>query len=212
MGYTPGPIYSEILQALLRARLDGKLHNRQEEMEFVQQKFDKKRGERPGLPAIPARKKVDRSKHSQYTAERQLEKNEPSASLNPSSGRKGDHSEPMSKQRVLSGMRPSGKLHLGNLVGALENWKKLQDEYDCFFFAADWHALTTEYGTPEIDPGEHPGNDDRLAERGAIPGKKRSFSTIADQGARGAPPAALHDHAAPLAGARSDSIKSNSRN
>jgi len=55
----------------------------------------------------------------------------------------------MTKQRVLSGMRPSGKLHLGNLVGALENWKKLQEDYDCFFFAADWHALTTEYHCPE---------------------------------------------------------------
>jgi tryptophanyl-tRNA synthetase len=54
----------------------------------------------------------------------------------------------MSKQRVLSGMRPTGKLHLGNLVGALQNWKKMQDEYDCFFFAADWHALTTEYEDP----------------------------------------------------------------
>ncbi len=58
----------------------------------------------------------------------------------------------MSKQRVLSGMRPSGKLHLGNLVGALDNWRKLQDEYDCFFFVADWHALTTEYSNPEIIP------------------------------------------------------------
>ncbi len=56
----------------------------------------------------------------------------------------------MSKQRVLSGMRPSGKLHLGNLVGALENWRKLQEDYDCFFFAADWHALTTEYNGTEI--------------------------------------------------------------
>lgn len=56
----------------------------------------------------------------------------------------------MDKQRVLSGMRPSGKLHLGNLVGALENWKKLQEDYECFFFAADWHALTTEYSNPEI--------------------------------------------------------------
>jgi tryptophanyl-tRNA synthetase len=56
----------------------------------------------------------------------------------------------MSKQRVLSGMRPSGKLHLGNLMGALENWKQLQDDYDCFFFAADWHALTTEYNGTEI--------------------------------------------------------------
>lgn len=56
----------------------------------------------------------------------------------------------MDKQRVLSGMRPSGKLHLGNLAGALENWKKLQEDYECFFFAADWHALTTEYSSPEI--------------------------------------------------------------
>ncbi len=55
----------------------------------------------------------------------------------------------MTKQRILSGMRPSGKLHLGNLMGALDNWKKLQDDYECFFFAADWHALTTEYENPE---------------------------------------------------------------
>jgi len=49
------------------------------------------------------------------------------------------------KGRVLSGMRPTGKLHLGNYVGALRNWVKLQYEYDCFFFIADWHALTTDY-------------------------------------------------------------------
>jgi len=42
-------------------------------------------------------------------------------------------------------MRPSGKLHLGHYIGVLVNWKKLQEEYDCYFFAADWHALTTEY-------------------------------------------------------------------
>jgi len=47
------------------------------------------------------------------------------------------------KKRILSGMRPSGKLHLGNYAGALENWIQLQDEYDNFFFVADWHALTT---------------------------------------------------------------------
>ncbi len=50
-----------------------------------------------------------------------------------------------SRPRVLSGMRPTGKLHLGNYVGALQNWVRLQDEYDCFFFVADWHALTTDY-------------------------------------------------------------------
>ena len=51
----------------------------------------------------------------------------------------------MSKKIILSGMRPTGKLHLGHLVGALENWVKLQDEYECFFMIADWHALMSEY-------------------------------------------------------------------
>ena len=49
------------------------------------------------------------------------------------------------KKRVLSGMRSTGKLHLGNYVGALANWVKLQDTHVCFFFIADWHALTTDY-------------------------------------------------------------------
>ena len=49
------------------------------------------------------------------------------------------------KKRVLSGMQPSGLLHLGNLMGALDNWRKLQDEYECYYFIADWHALTTQY-------------------------------------------------------------------
>jgi len=48
-------------------------------------------------------------------------------------------------QRVLSGMRPTGKLHLGNYMGALYNWVRLQHKYECFFFIADWHALTTDY-------------------------------------------------------------------
>jgi len=48
------------------------------------------------------------------------------------------------QDRVLSGMRPTGKLHLGNYLGALENWVKLQDDGDCFFFVANWHALTTD--------------------------------------------------------------------
>jgi tryptophanyl-tRNA synthetase len=51
----------------------------------------------------------------------------------------------MNKERVLSGMQSSGKLHLGNLVGALRNWVRLQDRYDCFYFVADWHSLTTGY-------------------------------------------------------------------
>lgn len=51
----------------------------------------------------------------------------------------------MTKKRILSGMRPTGRLHLGHLVGALSNWVKLQDEYECFFMVADWHALMSEY-------------------------------------------------------------------
>ncbi len=49
------------------------------------------------------------------------------------------------KKRILSGMRPTGPLHLGNLHGALANWVEMQDQYDCFFFIADWHALTSDY-------------------------------------------------------------------
>ena len=57
------------------------------------------------------------------------------------------------KSRVVSGMRPTGKLHLGHLVGALDNWSSLQDKYDCFYFVADWHALTSDYAdTSEIVP------------------------------------------------------------
>jgi tryptophanyl-tRNA synthetase len=52
------------------------------------------------------------------------------------------------KERVLSGMQSSGKLHVGNLVGALSNWVKLQDKYDCYYFVADWHSLTTGYADP----------------------------------------------------------------
>ncbi|MBW1795948.1 MAG: tryptophan--tRNA ligase [Deltaproteobacteria bacterium] len=51
----------------------------------------------------------------------------------------------MARKRILSGMRPTGPLHLGNLHGALANWKNMQDDYDCFFFIADWHALTSDY-------------------------------------------------------------------
>ena len=48
-------------------------------------------------------------------------------------------------KRIVSGMRPTGKLHLGNYEGALKNWVKLQDQYECFYFIADWHALTSDY-------------------------------------------------------------------
>ena len=55
----------------------------------------------------------------------------------------------MFSDRVLSGMRPTGRMHIGHYHGALKNWLRLQEEYDCLYFAADWHALTTHYETPE---------------------------------------------------------------
>jgi tryptophanyl-tRNA synthetase len=58
------------------------------------------------------------------------------------------------RKRVLSGMRPTGKLHLGNYMGALHNWVRLQDPYECYFFIADVHALTTDYA----DPSQIPAN------------------------------------------------------
>src|SRR3989475_11896635 len=58
-----------------------------------------------------------------------------------------------SKERVLSGMRPSGRLHLGNYLGALANWVTLQDTLECFYFVADWHALTDDLHTSDV-----PGN------------------------------------------------------
>ena len=56
----------------------------------------------------------------------------------------------MDKKRILSGMRPTGKMHLGHLHGALNNWKRLQGDYECFYFLADWHALTSEYADTKI--------------------------------------------------------------
>ena len=56
----------------------------------------------------------------------------------------------MKKKRIVSGMRPTGKIHLGHLHGALTNWIKFQEEFECFYFIADWHALTSEYASPEI--------------------------------------------------------------
>lgn len=60
------------------------------------------------------------------------------------------HNHDMFPDRVLSGMRPTGALHLGHYHGVLKNWVQLQAEYPCFFFVADWHALTTHYESPEV--------------------------------------------------------------
>jgi tryptophanyl-tRNA synthetase len=56
----------------------------------------------------------------------------------------------MTRARVVSGMRPTGRLHLGHLVGALGNWVPLQDKYDCFYFVADWHALTSDFADTSL--------------------------------------------------------------
>lgn len=56
----------------------------------------------------------------------------------------------MEKKRIVSGLRPTGKLHLGHVHGALNNWRSLQKDYQCFYFIADWHALTSEYEHSEI--------------------------------------------------------------
>ena len=56
----------------------------------------------------------------------------------------------MVKNRILSGMRPTGKMHLGHLLGALDNWVKLQDTHECFFMIADWHAFMSEYESPAV--------------------------------------------------------------
>jgi len=56
----------------------------------------------------------------------------------------------MEKKRIVSGMRPTGRLHLGHVHGALNNWRSLQEDYQCFYFIADWHALTSEYDNTEI--------------------------------------------------------------
>jgi len=56
------------------------------------------------------------------------------------------------RNRVLSGMRPTGRLHLGHYHGVLKNWVALQHDYECFFFVADWHALTTHYEDPRVIP------------------------------------------------------------
>ena len=79
------------------------------------------------------------------------------------------------KPRVVSGMRPTGKLHLGHLVGALDKWAPLQDEYDCFYFVADWHALTSDYAdTSAIVENAYDMVADWIA-AGLDPGKSTLF-------------------------------------
>ena len=110
----------------------------------------------------------------------------------------------MYETRVLSGMRPTGSLHLGHYHGALKNWVRLQDEYECLFFVADWHALTTDYEKPGDVQAERLGDGDRLARRRPRPEPGDALHPVAGARARRAAPAALDDHAARLARARAD--------
>jgi tryptophanyl-tRNA synthetase len=73
-----------------------------------------------------------------------------------STDKPGPTPETGQQKRILSGMRPTGKLHLGNFYGALYNWLQLQEEYQCHYFVADWHAITTEYESPQAIAGYIP--------------------------------------------------------
>ena len=109
-----------------------------------------------------------------------------------------------SRERVLSGMRPTGKLHLGNYLGALENWVKLQDDYDCFFFVANWHVLTTDAGDSARRRRLHHRDDGRLARRRPRSRAQHAVHPVARARARGAAPALLDGDAGGLARARAD--------
>jgi len=79
------------------------------------------------------------------------------------------------KARVVSGMRPTGRLHLGHLVGALRNWVPLQDRYACSYFVADWHALTSEYGATDDIAGYAYSNVADWIAAGIDPAKSTIF-------------------------------------
>ena len=102
-----------------------------------------------------------------------------------------------------SGMRPTGALHLGHYHGVLKNWVKLQHEYPCLFFVADWHALTTQYDNPQGIEGR-PGTWSSTGWRPvSIPTRRRCSSSPGARARRTAP-ADVDDDAARLAGARAD--------
>jgi tryptophanyl-tRNA synthetase len=81
----------------------------------------------------------------------------------------------MAKARVVSGMRPTGRLHIGHLVGALRNWAALQDQYDCLYFVADWHALTSDYANTQALVGNAIDNVADWIAAGVDPGRSTIF-------------------------------------
>jgi hypothetical protein len=98
-------------------------------------------------------------------------------------------------------MRPTGQLHLGNYHGALKNWIELQYQYECYFFVADWHALTTGYeDTSKLEENTWSIVIDWLA--AGLNRSCHAVHPVEGAGTCGAALTAVHDHAARLAGAR----------
>ena len=112
------------------------------------------------------------------------------------------------RQVIVSGARPTGRLHLGNWHGALKNWVRLQHEHECFFFVADWHALTTDLGGPERHRGGTDRDGARLARGRARSRALHDLPAVGGEGARRALPAARHDHAGAVARAQSRPTRS----
>jgi len=109
----------------------------------------------------------------------------------------------MVKGRIFSGMQPSGNFHLGNYLGALSNWVKLQHEYECFFCIVDWHALTSSFEDPTRLPDYiHNMALDWLS--AGIDPEKTRFHPVPRQGTRGTASIAVNDDAAVLAGTGTD--------
>ena len=108
------------------------------------------------------------------------------------------------KQRVVSGMRPTGKLHLGHLVGALQNWVTLQAKYDCFYFVADWHALTSALRRHQRDRRERLRQRRRLDWRRPRSGEEHVLRPVDGAGARRALSAVADGDADSVARARAD--------
>ena len=109
-----------------------------------------------------------------------------------------------SERRVVSGMRPTGRLHLGHYHGVLKNWIRLQHEYECFFFVADWHALTTHYDEPyDIEQYTFDTVVDWLA--AGVESRIGDFvRAVEGTRARRTASAAVDDHAGQLARARAE--------
>ena len=109
------------------------------------------------------------------------------------------------KPRVVSGMRPTGKLHLGHLVGRAEELgRRCRSTYDCFYFVADWHALTSDYADTAGIVANALDMVGRLDRRRPRPRAQHAVRPVARARARRAVPAAVDDRADPVARARAD--------